>query len=112
MARRFLLGYRHTHQIHVDVHAILWFMERALVRARAESGVSIYNLSNDDVEQNTFASLLRKAEAVRGPPHLPSAARAAIVRAIRTVLQRKPRQSVGRQRRAYRLSRKGCFPDF
>jgi nucleoside-diphosphate-sugar epimerase len=79
-ARRLLLSHRHTHQIHVDdvVRAILWFMERALARDLADAGVSIYNLSNDDIEQNTFASLLRKADAQNGGkstinlPYLPS----------------------------------------
>jgi nucleoside-diphosphate-sugar epimerase len=79
LARRLLLGYRHTHQIHVDdfVHAILWFMERAIARGRVEPGVSIYNLSNDDIEQNTVASLLHKADRQSGGrralpvPHAP-----------------------------------------
>lgn len=63
-ARRLLLSHRHTHQIHVDdfVHAILWFMERALARDLADAGVSIYNLSNDDIERKSTINL----------PYLPS----------------------------------------
>ncbi len=61
-ARRMLLGHRHTHHLHVAdfVHAILWFMERALARDKPEPGVQSYNLSNDDQEMNTFDFLLRK----------------------------------------------------
>ena len=60
-ARRVSLGHRHTHHLHVAdfVHAILWFMERALAREKPEPGVQIYNLSNDD-QMNTFDFLLRK----------------------------------------------------
>jgi nucleoside-diphosphate-sugar epimerase len=60
--RRVLLGYRHTHHLHVAdfVHAILWFMERALAREKPKPGVEFYNLSNDDQEMNTFDFLLRK----------------------------------------------------
>jgi len=78
LARRLRRGYRHAHQIHVEdfVHAILWFMERALARGHAEPGVIIYNLSNDEIEQNTVAALLRKADRQSGrrfrTPYLPA----------------------------------------
>jgi nucleoside-diphosphate-sugar epimerase len=79
-ARRLLIASRHTHQLHVTdfVHAILWFMERALTRLEPEPGVQVFNLSNDDVTFNTIAYFLRKARLVTGdkryacPPHAPA----------------------------------------
>jgi len=61
--RRALLAYRYTHHIYVDdvVHAIVWFMERSLQGEERRPEVSVFNLSNDDVEHNTYADFLRNA---------------------------------------------------
>jgi hypothetical protein len=57
-----ILGHRHTHHLHVAdfIHAILWFIERALAREKPEPAVRFYNLSNDDRAMNMFDFLLRK----------------------------------------------------
>ena len=90
LARRLLFANRHTHHLHVTdfVHAILWFMERALTRPEPEPGVQVFNLSNDDVTFNTIAYLLRKAHRVTGdkryvcPPYAP-----AVIDLIATMLK-------------------------
>jgi len=66
-ARKFLLAYRHSHQIFIAdvVDAIIWAMESSL-RKQHSPGVELYNLSNDDVEQNTYAYFLRKAYLATG----------------------------------------------
>ena len=80
--RKCLLASRHSHQIYVKdvVYMILSFMERSLARPVRQSGVEVYNLSNDDVDYNTHAYFLRKAYKATGerrfwcPPRMPGAA--------------------------------------
>jgi nucleoside-diphosphate-sugar epimerase len=82
VARKLLLAYRHTHHVFVDdaVQAIVWSMERALARGRAQPGVTTYNLSNDDLDFNTYAYLFDKAWRATGdkrfhcPVHTPALA--------------------------------------
>jgi nucleoside-diphosphate-sugar epimerase len=77
--RKVFLAYRHSHQIYVKdvVSTILWFMERSLANPAVDAGFQVYNLSNDDMDNNTHAYFLRKAYKATGdkrfscPPFMP-----------------------------------------
>jgi nucleoside-diphosphate-sugar epimerase len=62
-ARKHLSGSGHAHHIYVyDVaDAILWFMERGLMRDQPLAGVSIFNLSEDDTPIHTFGQIFKTA---------------------------------------------------
>jgi nucleoside-diphosphate-sugar epimerase len=66
--KKIIAGHRHTHHIYVrDVaDAIIGFMERGLSRQQPAPGVSIYNLSEDEFPDNTFAYFFKKAYAISG----------------------------------------------
>jgi nucleoside-diphosphate-sugar epimerase len=61
--KRAMAGYRHSQQIFVldVVHAILWFMERSLARASHQPGISVLNLADDSIAENTYARFFRRA---------------------------------------------------
>jgi len=61
--KKAMAGYRRSHNIYVldVVHAMLWFMEKQLEDHSFNPGVNVYNLSNDDVAENTHAYFLREA---------------------------------------------------
>jgi nucleoside-diphosphate-sugar epimerase len=61
--KRAMAGYRHSQQISVFdvVHAILWFMERSLARVPRQPGISVFNLADNSITENTYASFFRKA---------------------------------------------------
>jgi nucleoside-diphosphate-sugar epimerase len=60
--KKAMTGYRHSHQIYVldVVHAMLWFMEKYLANGFASPLVNVYNLSNDDVADNTYGQFFRQ----------------------------------------------------
>ena len=63
-AKKAMAGYRHSHHVYIldVVHAVLWFMERNLGNSSLDPGVNVYNLSNDDVDdENTYAYFFREA---------------------------------------------------
>ncbi len=61
--KKAMVGYRHSHQIYVldVVQAMLWFLKKNLARSPSGASVSVYNLSNDDVADNTYAYFFREA---------------------------------------------------
>jgi nucleoside-diphosphate-sugar epimerase len=62
-ARKHLSGSSHAHHIYVhDVaDAILWFMERGLRRDQPLTGVSTFNLSEDDAPIHAFSQIFKTA---------------------------------------------------
>ena len=60
---RAIAGYRHSQQIFVldVVCAILWFMERSLARDPHQPAISVFNLADNSIIENTYASFFRKA---------------------------------------------------
>lgn len=63
LLRKIFLARRYSNQVFVDdvVGALIWFLQRALNRGEPKPGVTIYNLSDDDMESNTFGHFLDKA---------------------------------------------------
>jgi len=61
--KKAVAGYRNSQQIFVlDVaDAIIWFMERSLARAIPEPGISVFNLADNTVPDNTYAKFFRRA---------------------------------------------------
>lgn len=61
--KKAVAGYRRSHQIYVldVVHAILWFMDEHLAKNRNGCSVDVYNLSNDDFANNTYAHFFHEA---------------------------------------------------
>jgi nucleoside-diphosphate-sugar epimerase len=61
--RRIVSGRRHAHFVYAKdvVASLIWFMERALKRERSAPGVTVYNLSDDDIENGSYASFFRLA---------------------------------------------------
>jgi nucleoside-diphosphate-sugar epimerase len=61
--KKSVAAYRHSQQIFIldVVHAIIWFMERSLTSGSPQQAVSVYNLADDDVVENTYANFFRKA---------------------------------------------------
>jgi nucleoside-diphosphate-sugar epimerase len=61
--KRAIAGYRHSQHIFVldVVHAILWFMDRSLSRDLPQSGISVFNLADNSIPENTYANFFRKA---------------------------------------------------
>jgi nucleoside-diphosphate-sugar epimerase len=61
--KRAIAGYRHSQQIYVldVVHAILWFMERSLTADSRPPAISIFNLADNSITENTYANFFRKA---------------------------------------------------
>jgi nucleoside-diphosphate-sugar epimerase len=66
--KKSVVSHRHTHYIYVrDVaDAIIWFMERALDRDQPAPGVSIYNLSEDESANRTYAYFFERAHTISG----------------------------------------------
>jgi nucleoside-diphosphate-sugar epimerase len=62
-ARKHLSGSSHAHHIYVYdvVDAILWFMERSLKRDQPLTGVSTFNLSEDDTPIHAFSQIFKAA---------------------------------------------------
>jgi len=69
-ARKAISASQHPH--HIFVHdvtdAILWFMERGLKRDSRLTGVSIFNLSDDDSLINSYSQVFRAAYAASRDP--------------------------------------------
>lgn len=67
LPRKVWRGYRHSHQVYVHdvVAAIIHFMDRAFEGAH-RPGVETYNLSNDDLEDNSYAYFFDKAYKATG----------------------------------------------
>jgi nucleoside-diphosphate-sugar epimerase len=61
--KRAIAGHRHSQQIYVldVVHAIIWFMEQSLARKSLQPGISVFNLADNSVAENTYANFFRKA---------------------------------------------------
>jgi nucleoside-diphosphate-sugar epimerase len=59
---------RHAHHIYVYdvVDAILWFMERSLLRSQPSPNVSKFNLSEDEAPMNTYREIFKAAYEITG----------------------------------------------
>jgi len=73
-AKRSIAAYRHSQHIFVldVVHAMLWFMERSLARDQPQPGISVFNLADNSVAENTYASFFRSAYAQSSDPRFRS----------------------------------------
>jgi nucleoside-diphosphate-sugar epimerase len=101
--RRGIAGYRHSQQIFIldVVHAILWFMERSLTSSSRQPAVSVYNLADDDITDNTYANFFRKAYHLSSDPRFRSVQLPWIFDGLRDALKYKilpVRHSLGRMR--------------
>jgi len=69
-AHKFVVGNRLTQHVYVrDVaDAMIWFMERSLLRDGARAGVEVYNLSDDDPDLARFRDVFAFALARTGDP--------------------------------------------
>jgi len=65
-----ILGRRHEHHIYVKdvVHAMLWFMDRALRHPEPMPGIEVFNLSDDEAEHRTSDAFLAQAFRQTGDP--------------------------------------------
>jgi nucleoside-diphosphate-sugar epimerase len=61
--KKAVAGYRNSQQIFIlDVaDAMVWFMERSLARATPQPGISVFNLADNTVPDNTYANFFRRA---------------------------------------------------
>jgi nucleoside-diphosphate-sugar epimerase len=66
--RKSLTARRHAHHVFIaDVaQAIVWSVERALLRNERLAGVSVYNVAEDDFPESSFEAILRKLRASTG----------------------------------------------
>ncbi len=73
-AKRSIAAYRQSQHIFVldVVHAMLWFMERSLAREQPQPGISVFNLADNSVAENTYASFFRRAYAQSSDPRFRS----------------------------------------
>ncbi len=65
---RIVLARRHEHMIYLldVVNALVWFMRRALERPSPETGVSVFNLSDDESAIGTSAAFFARAAQISG----------------------------------------------
>ena len=87
--KKAIAGYRNSQQIFVlDVaDAMLWFMERALARTTPHPGIGTFNLADNSVPDNTYASFFRKAYAASADPRWKAIELPWIVDALRDFLR-------------------------
>jgi nucleoside-diphosphate-sugar epimerase len=102
-AKRAIAGYRHSQQIFVldVVHSILWFMERSLARDVPQPGVSVFNLADNSIPENTYASFFRKVYERSADPRFKSVELPWVVDGLRDALKFKMlpvRHTLGRMR--------------
>jgi choline dehydrogenase-like flavoprotein/nucleoside-diphosphate-sugar epimerase len=66
--KKSVVSHRYTNHIYVrDVaDAIIWFIDRSIGRDQLAPGVSVYNLSEDEFAENTYAHFFKKASAISG----------------------------------------------
>lgn len=66
--RKSLTAQRHAHYVYIaDVaHAIVWLVERSLVRNGPKAGVSTYNIAEDEFPASSYAQIFRKLRASTG----------------------------------------------
>jgi nucleoside-diphosphate-sugar epimerase len=101
--KRAIAGYRHSQQICVldVVYAILWFMERSLRQNVPQPGISVYNLADNSIAENTYANFFRKAYSRSSDPRFKSIELPWIVDGLRDFLKFKTlpvRHTLGRMR--------------
>jgi nucleoside-diphosphate-sugar epimerase len=101
--KRSIAGYRHSQQIYVldVVHAILWFMERSLAANSRSPAISIFNLADSSIPENTYANFFRKAYSRSSDPRFKSVELPWVVDGLRDFLKFKTppfRHTLGRMR--------------
>lgn len=68
--KRILAAHRHAHHIYVrDVSlGLIWALERGLSQSNVPGSVEVFNLSEDEFEEPTYAEFMRKAYQACGDP--------------------------------------------
>lgn len=101
--KRAIAGYQHSQQIYVldVVHAILWFMERSLAADSHAPAISVFNLADNSIPENTYTNFFRKAYSRSSDPRFKSIKLPWVVDGLRDFLKfkRPPfRHTLGRMR--------------
>ncbi len=90
-ARRLLQGAFYTHHLYVGdfSHAMIWLLQRQLQREPRPGHVEIYNLSNDDLADNTHTDFFRRAHAeTKDRRYVPLFAAPVFLETLRNMIQR------------------------